>query len=215
MFRAIFLGILFCPSAKKCYLKGMSTDFPSLKGKLLLAMPQMDDERFAKAVIFICTHDETGAMGITINHPLPGWEFRRLFDQLKIEPQGTALLDEAMLATPVLSGGPVERTRGFLIHTNDYKQHDTVAITDEFSMTGTLQAIKALAEGTGPQKYVFAMGYAGWTAGQLEDELQKNVWLVAPPTPELVFDMPLAVKWDAGLGTLGIDPLLLGEAGNA
>ncbi|MBI1326813.1 MAG: hypothetical protein GC136_04130 [Alphaproteobacteria bacterium] len=193
----------------------MSTEFPSLKGKLLLAMPQIDDERFEKAVIFICTHDETGAMGITINHPLPGWEFRRLLDQLKIEPQGTVLLDETMLSTPILSGGPVERTRGFLLHTNDYKQHDTTAITPEFSMTGTLQAIKALAEGDGPQKYIFAMGYAGWTAGQLEDELQKNVWLVAEASTAIVYDTPLFDKWDATMAALGIDPALLGSAGNA
>lgn len=175
----------------------------------------MDDERFAKAVIFICTHDETGAMGLAVNYPLPGWEYRRLLDQLKIEPQAERLLDEAFLATPVLSGGPVERVRGFLLHSTDYKQHDTVQISEGFALTGTLQAIKALADGEGPQKSIFAMGYAGWTAGQLEDELQKNVWLVAAPSPELVFDIPLAAKWDAALATLGIDPALLGSAGNA
>lgn len=189
----------------------MSTDIHYLAGKLLIAMPSMGDPRFHRAVIFICAHDSKGAMGLVINHILPGVEFSELLGQLKINSDIT--LNLADLAIPVLSGGPVEGSRGFLLHSDDFKQLDTVSITKQFGVTGTVEALKAVANGRGPEKLLFILGYAGWGAGQLESEILENAWLVAEPDPEVIFSANPADKWQLAIRKMGIEPSMLASSG--
>ncbi|PJB69611.1 MAG: hypothetical protein CO093_10035 [Alphaproteobacteria bacterium CG_4_9_14_3_um_filter_47_13] len=182
-----------------------------LAGRLLLAMPSMGDQRFYKAVIYVCAHDESGAMGLVINHELPGVNFSQLFSQLDI-----IVGENKAAATPVMSGGPVETARGFVLHSNDFEQEDTIRIDDDFSVTGTIDALKAIAEGQAPQKMLFILGYAGWGAGQLDDEIQQNAWLVSEPDSDLIFMASPEEKWSKAIKKLGIDPgMLSGAAGRA
>lgn len=182
-----------------------------LTGRLLLAMPAMGDPRFHKAVIYMCAHDANGAMGLVINHALPGVDLSQLLEQLNIKQQDANIPD-----APVMSGGPVETARGFVLHSNDFKQPDTIKIDDHFSVTGTIDALRAIASGNGPEKMLFILGYAGWSPGQLDQELQQNAWLVADPDPELIFVSSPEEKWAAAIHKLGVDPgMLSGEAGRA
>ena len=182
-----------------------------LTGRLLLAMPAMGDPRFHKAVIYMCAHDDKGAMGLVINHILPGIDLKSLLEQLNIDSDNTQTPER-----PVLSGGPVETARGFVLHSTDFEQSDTIKIDDTFSVTGTIDALKAIGGGEGPEKMLFILGYAGWSAGQLDEELQQNAWLVADPDPDLIFESSAEEKWMKAVQKLGIDPgMLSGEAGRA
>ncbi len=182
-----------------------------LTGRLLLAMPAMGDPRFHKAVIYLCAHDENGAMGLVINHTLPGVDLSQLLAQLNIKPEESKAPD-----TVVMSGGPVETARGFVLHSNDFGQADTIKIDDDFSVTGTIDALKAIAGGSGPDKMLFILGYAGWGSGQLDQEIQENAWLVADPDPELIFKAAPEEKWVKAIKKLGVDPAMLsGDAGRA
>lgn len=185
-----------------------------LTGKLLLAMPSMGDPRFHRAVIFVCAHDANGAMGLVINHTLPGMEFSDLLKQLKIS--SNIQVDVKSLAVPVLSGGPVEGSRGFLLHSSDYRQGDTVAIAGSYSITGTIDALKEVALGKGPERLLFILGYAGWGVGQLDREIQDNAWLVTDPDPEIIFNARPEEKWERAIQKLGFDPAMLSHtAGHA
>lgn len=182
-----------------------------LTGRLLLAMPAMGDPRFHKAVIYMCAHDANGAMGLVINHALPGVDLGQLLEQLNIKQENGHTPD-----APVMSGGPVETARGFVLHSNDFKQADTIKIDDNFSVTGTIDALKAIASGNGPEKMLFILGYAGWSPGQLDQEMQQNAWLVADPDPDLIFTSSADEKWAEAIRKLGVDPgMLSGEAGRA
>jgi len=182
-----------------------------LTGRLLLAMPAMGDPRFHKAVIYVCAHDENGAMGLVINHTLPGIDLSQLIEQLNIESDAPDSPNGL-----VMSGGPVETARGFVLHSTDFQQTDTIKIDDEFSVTGTIDALKAIANGEGPDQMLFILGYSGWSAGQLDKELIDNAWLVADPDPDLIFDSLPDEKWTKAVQTLGVDPnMLSGEAGRA
>ncbi len=183
-----------------------------LAGRLLLAMPQMGDPRFYKAVIFLCAHDENGAMGLVVNHVLPGLDLRQLLQQMKID-----LGEKTPGATqPVMSGGPVEAARGFILHSSDFKQPDTVKVCEGIAVTGTVDALKTIAAGAGPDKMLFLLGYAGWGAGQLDQEMQQNAWLVIEPDQDLIFGPGTDEKWDRAVRRLGIDPAMLsGTAGRA
>jgi putative transcriptional regulator len=184
---------------------------PYLIGKLLIAMPAMGDPRFHRAVIFMCAHDENGAMGLVINHKLAGVKFHDLLDQLKISSN-----IEVSFPISVMSGGPVEGSRGFILHTNDFRQGDTVTINDLFSITGTIDALKDVAKGKGPQQMLFILGYAGWGAEQLDRELQENAWLVADPDPEIIFAASPEEKWERAVQKLGVNPAMLSHtAGHA
>lgn len=186
----------------------------SLKGHLLLAMPQMGDPRFHRAVIFLCVHDNNGAMGITINQPLPATDFPSLLGQLGLTLD--APLDDRIKNMPVLSGGPVEGVRGFLLHSPDFRQKDTILIDDHFSISGTLDSLRAVMTQDAPEHMLFSLGYAGWGAGQLEKELQENAWIVVPASHELVFKTPIDSMWEKSYATLGINPAMLsGVSGNA
>ena len=177
-----------------------------LCGRLLLAMPGMNDPRFHRAVIFLCAHDAKGAMGLVINNPLPALDFMQLLPQLNIDPPA------ARIDLPVLSGGPVENARGFVLHGADFSLSDTIRVNDAFGVTGTVDALRAVASGQGPRPLLFMLGYAGWEAGQLERELQDNVWLIADALPGLVFDAGAAEKWERCIRQLGVDPAMLSAA---
>jgi putative transcriptional regulator len=183
-----------------------------LTGKLLLAMPGMGDPRFHRAVIFLCAHDANGAMGLVINHAMPGVDFDQLLGQLDIDAPGPRL----PTGVQVLSGGPVETARGFILHSQEYLQKDTIRIGRTFGITGTIDALRAIAEGKGPKEMLFLLGYAGWGAGQLDRELQDNAWLVADAEADLIFNADADDKWDLAIRKMGIDPAMLsGDAGRA
>ncbi len=149
-----------------------------LEGKLLIALPGMVDERFAQTVIYMCAHSSKGAMGIVINKPIPGLSFAELMKQLQIETK--PLVGEL----PILYGGPVETGRGFVLHSGDYEGSDsTLPVSEEISLTATLDILRAIAEGRGPRQALFALGYAGWGAGQVETEFQSNGWLHCEADP--------------------------------
>lgn len=175
-----------------------------LNGQLLLAMPSIGDARFNKAVIYICAHDEKGAMGIVVNNVLKGLEFGSLLKDLEIEENIT--LPAPLQNHPVLCGGPVESARGFLIHSKDFKQPETVEVQPDINVTGTVDALLALNKGQIPKDMIFALGYAGWGAKQLEQEIRDNAWLTLPATPELIFNKNTGDIWHQGLSSLGIKP---------
>ena len=181
---------------------------------MLLAMPVMGDNRFAKAVIYLCAHDENGAMGLVINQVVPGLEFGSLLKELNVATDITIPSD--IVTMPVINGGPVETARGFLLHSKDFKHDDTVDINERFSLTGTIDALKEVAQGHGPKDMVFTLGYAGWSAGQLDSELQQNSWLTCDASENLIFGTKPQDMWDAAIATLGFDPSLLSaDAGHA
>lgn len=172
-----------------------------LEGKLLIALPGMPDPRFEKSVIFMCAHSlQTGAMGIIINKKIEGLDFRDLVQKLEI-PMSARTPD-----FPVLYGGPVETGRGFVLHTGEYESEEsTLPVTEDISLTATLDILRAIADGRGPAKSIFALGYAGWGAGQIEDEIRSNGWIHCEADPEILFDVDLDSKWSTALAKLGID----------
>ena len=188
-----------------------------LDGKILIAMPGMEDERFARALVYLCAHSSEGAMGVIINQPAPKLSFPELLVQLEIIPEDERIeLPSLAKSMKVQTGGPVETTRGFVLHSSDYfAENATLPIDDIVSLTTTLEVLKAIAEGRGPKRAMLALGYAGWSAGQLESEIQWNGWLHCPADPDLVFGTDLETKYDRALKKLGIDiGLLSREAGH-
>lgn len=184
--------------------------FQSLSGKLLLAMPGMADTRFTKRVIFVCAHDPGGAMGLVINAVLPHISMGALLEQLEVTG-GQNFAD-----VPVLEGGPVDKGRGFLLHSTEALRQETIRIDNDFAVTGTIDALRDMVSGNGPAEKIFALGYAGWGAGQLEAEIADNAWLIADADADLVFKTPLEDKWQAAMQKTGIDPrFLVGVAGHA
>ena len=182
-----------------------------LTGKLLIAMPDMGDPRFAHSVVFLCSHSDEGAMGLIVNKPAGELQLGELLKQLDIEPT------DAARDRPVHFGGPVEGGRGFVLHSPDYGSPlHTLEVTDEIGMTATMDVLEDLACGGGPRQALMLLGYAGWGPGQLEDELGRNGWLTAEASATLIFDLPDSEKWSAALKTLGIEPVMLsGAAGRA
>ncbi len=178
-----------------------------LDGKLLVAMPGMGDPRFEKSVILICAHSADGAMGLIVNRPARDLTFGNLLDQLSI-PRAPAGRD-----IRVHSGGPVERGRGFVLHSPDYTGGPaTMRIAHGYGMTATLDILEALARGEGPARALLALGYSGWGPGQLEAEIRANGWLIADAPADLVFSPDDAGKWVGALRGMGIDPLMLSAA---
>ncbi len=191
-----------------------SQNFHSLKGQLLLAMPQMNDPRFHRGVIFMCVHDEKGAMGMVINQPLPSPNFGDVLAQVGVTSEKP--IDENIKKMPVHAGGPVQGIHGFLLHSGDFRQKDTVNIDDLFAISGTVDSLRAIVNGYKPEKMLFTLGYAGWSAGQLEKELQDNVWMTAPANYEIVFNTPSDQMWENSFAILGINPVMLsGLSGRA
>ena len=180
----------------------------SYKGKLLLATPDMSDPRFARAVIYLCGHDENGAMGLIINKPKDNLHISDLLGRVGIEG------DVRVADCPVLSGGPVDMDRGFVLHSEDYyKKNSSLIISDTLSLTSTKDILEALVTDKAPQRAMLAVGYAGWDGGQLEAELAQNAWLVGQADDALVFDDDLDGKWNKALSAMGIDPSVLAASG--
>jgi putative transcriptional regulator len=175
-----------------------------LNGHLLLAMPAIGDTRFNRAAIYVCAHDENGAMGIVINNVLPNLELGKLLENLDIKSDIT--LPDNLKHLPVLCGGPVESARGFLLHSNDFTQADTIKVQKDIHVTGTIDALVALGTNKLPTQILFALGYAGWGAGQLEQEVRENAWLTVPATPDLIFNNSVDTIWAQGLEKIGITP---------
>ena len=186
------------------------TDKLNLTGKFLIAMPGMGDPRFDSSVIYMCDHSEKGAMGLIVNKPLRQGSFKALCSQLSIENPGSR-------EVPILFGGPVETSRGFVIHSRDFNsEFSTQAIGDNLCLASTRDIIEALAEGHRPINAGLFMGYAGWGAGQIESELVHNGWLVSDADEDIVLDSDHDGKWTAALGLLGIDAMMLSsDAGRA
>ncbi len=184
-----------------------------LSGKLLLAMPGMANPRFERAVIAMCVHDENGAIGIGIGHKRAGISFRGLLKQLEIDPGGAP-------DCAVHHGGPVEPGRGFVLHSTDWGGQDTLQVNGAngtlFAMTGTIDVLRAIAEGRGPAQWIVALGYAGWGEGQLDEEMTRHGWFAAGSNISLLFDTPTDERWGAAFKAEGIDPrLLASETGAA
>ncbi len=183
-----------------------------LTAKLLIAMPGMGDPRFAGSVVFLCSHSENGAMGLIVNKRMDEVTFEELLEQLEIARPDT------VRDVPVCYGGPVELRRGFVLHSSDYaaRGDEGLEVDDRFAMTATLDVLEDIANGRGPRQALLALGYAGWGAGQLEDEIAANGWLTAEAAPDLVFGASMDGKWEAALQSIGVHPLMLSsEAGHA
>jgi len=182
-----------------------------LEGKLLIAMPGMGDPRFEKSVIFMCAHSADGAMGIIVNKPIEQLRFRELVQRLNLT------LRDNTPDTPVFFGGPVENSRGFVLHSPDYADASaTVPVLQDVSLTATMDILRQLADGNGPTRALFALGYAGWGPGQIESEIRLNGWVHCDADGGIVFDTDFEGKWRNALLRLGIDVTLLSsQAGRA
>ena len=188
----------------------LQKDEHSLSGKLLLAMPMMQDPRFTETVIYMCAHSAEGAMGLVVNRALENLTFPDLLEQLGIHGGGGGD------SIRIHAGGPVESGRGFVLHTPDYAQEGTLVVDDDVALTATIDILKAIAEGRGPQRSLLALGYAGWGPGQLDDEIRRNGWLHVAADADLVFGADLETKWERAMHKLGIDPrMLTTDAGTA
>jgi len=175
---------------------------PFTTGQFLLAMPGIGDPRFERSVIAMCVHDEEGALGIGLGRVIPGLGFHDLLEQLDIDP-GVAP------NAPIHLGGPVEPQRGFVLHSRDWGGNEGVDVAGRWTMSPTIDVLKAIAEGKGPTRWVAALGYAGWTAGQLESELTRHGWFVAEGDDALLFDVEAEHRWASAYRGAGIDPRLL------
>lgn len=189
-----------------------------LDGQLLVAMPGMADDRFARSVVYLCAHSAEGAMGIIVNKAAADLNMPDLLVQLDIIRRDDAIrLPHRVGGMPVLMGGPVESSRGFVLHSPDFHiDQSTLLIDDGICLTATVDILRAIAAGTGPRDAVLALGYAGWQAGQLESEIQANGWLHCPANPDLIFGTALDAKYDRALRAIGIEPAMLSTtAGHA
>jgi putative transcriptional regulator len=171
-----------------------------LSGRMLIAMPSIDDLRFDRAIILMCAHDRDHAMGLTVNRPIDGLAIPELLRRMGLTP------DYAMDDSLVLFGGPVDRERGFVVHTDDYRCGGlSQPVGDGLAWTATRDVLEAMADGRRhPRRALLALGYAGWSAGQLERELQDNVWLTCEPDEALLFDGDHETKWSRALAKLGV-----------
>lgn len=193
-----------------------STQSGFLDDQFLIAMPGMRDDRFARSVIYICAHSEEGAMGLIINQ-VQQMLFPDLLVQLGIMDEEQAIrLPASACDIVVRHGGPVDRSRGFVLHSDDYMVESSMPVSEHVCLTATVDILRAISAGTGPQHALMALGYSGWGAGQLESEIAANGWLTCPADIELLFDPDIERKYDRILASLGINPTHLSvEAGHA
>ena len=197
---------------------GGSLPGDSLQGQLLIAMPGMQDKRFARSVVYMCTHNKDGAMGLIINQHAQHISFPDLLVQARILPENARrMVPPAVMAMKVHVGGPDETGRGFVLHTREYRGTDsTVVIDGEVALTATIDILRAIARGKGPDRSLLALGCAGWGSGQLEREMGANGWLHGPADKDLVFDNQLDHKYERALARIGVSSAhLVAEAGHA
>jgi putative transcriptional regulator len=181
-----------------------------LVGQFLVAMPSMTDPRFENTVIYMCHHAADGAMGLIINRTIEDLAFTDILTQLDIKPSSGC--DEIR----VHRGGPVETSRGFVLHSTDYKRDGTLIVNEDIALSATTEILRAIADGAGPNRSLMALGYAGWGEGQLDDEIKRNAWLNVTADADLLFSEDVGTKWVRALGKLGINPAMLSaSAGHA
>jgi len=187
-----------------------------LDGQFLIAMPGMADANFARTVVYICAHSEDGAMGFVINRAQQ-LNFSDVLLHLDLLGEDEVIrLPGTTLDFPIRSGGPVESGRGFVLHSDDYLSESSIPVSDDICLTATLDIVRAISRGRGPQRGLMMLGYAGWGAGQIENEIGANGWLTCPAQEELIFDTNLDSKYERALGLMGITPAMLStEAGHA
>lgn len=198
--------------------KGKKSARGYLDGQMLIAMPAMSDDRFARSVIYVCAHSTEGAMGIIVNQPAANIDFPELLVQLEVIPAAERIeLPGRAESVKVLKGGPVETGRGFVLHSADFIiENSTLPIAEGICLTATLDILKAIARGEGPVSAILALGYAGWAPGQLEDEIQQNGWLHCSADAELIFGADTGVKYERALQKIGVGlGQLSSEAGHA
>jgi putative transcriptional regulator len=198
----------FCKTrtAKTIIAATVTENPPFLVGKILLAMPGIGDPRFDRAAIAMCAHDENGALGLDIGKIVPRVRLHDLLGQFDIEP---GLAPNCL----VHAGGPVEQQRGFVLHSLDWGGDGTIQVADRWGLTGTIDALRAIAEGRGPTRWLVALGYAGWGEGQLEGELARPGWHVAESDDGLIFGTKPSERWVAAFEASGIDPRMLSPSG--
>jgi putative transcriptional regulator len=190
--------------AKRGNFCGMGSKDPTrkegfLEGKFLIALPGMPDPRFERSVILMCAHSSEGAMGLIVNKPVDGMPLSHLLGKLGIKVTANRV------DTPVLFGGPVETERGLILHSSEYGGTQSTRVTQEVSLTGTIDVLHAIAQGRGPHQAMFALGYAGWGPGQIEEEIRHNSWVHCDFDNAILFDLESDAKWAAALRKLGID----------
>lgn len=171
----------------------------SLAGHLLIATPIVQESCFARSVIYMCAHNESGAMGIIINYPVDNIDINEIFDQLEIEDKAPER------KFPIHFGGPVEANRGFVLHSADAPSGDSLIQKDGIAVSASVSVLQELAQGKGPQQGMLVLGYAGWSPGQLESEIESGSWIVVPASRQLVFDTDNETKWNVAISSLGID----------
>jgi putative transcriptional regulator len=182
----------------------------NLTNQFLIAMPSLADPNFFHSVTYICQHNEQGAMGIVINQPLEV-QLGEVFSQMELD-----IDDQEIALQTVFLGGPVEQERGFILHNAPHDWEATLHVTDNVSVTSSRDILKAMNEGSGPQQTFVALGYAGWSGGQLEQELADNAWLTGPADTQIIFEMPAEARWQAAAKLAGIDlSKLSDEVGHA
>jgi putative transcriptional regulator len=186
-------------------MSGPSSPAATLVGRFLVAAPSMPDERFQKSVVFVCKHDDDGALGIIVNNKVDDLPLGQVYKQLGIE------VPSVSAERPVLFGGPVETSRGLVLHSADYKRDETLVIDGGIALTASLEILKDMAGGTGPKRAWLALGHSGWAPGQLDREMQDNAWLVVDAGPDLVFDADFDAKWQRALDRLGSKNSLTGR----
>jgi putative transcriptional regulator len=189
-----------------------------LDGQMLIAMPSLQEGPFARSLVYLCAHREDGAMGIIVNQSAATVKFPELLVQLDIVKESESILLPPRAGDiKVLRGGPVETGRGFVLHSSDFFiDNSTLPIADDICLTATLDILRAIAKGDGPQKAVLALGYAGWSSGQLESEILANGWLHCPADANLVFDNDFQTKYERAMAKIGVSlAMLSGEAGRA
>ena len=188
------------------------TDYTHFTDQFLIAMPALDDPNFSQTVTYVCAHNDEGAMGVVVNGPME-ITLGEVLEQREITPEPMAKVD---LERPVYYGGPVQMDRGFVLHTPMGIWDSMLAVTNRIGLATSRDILEAIARGEGPEHYLITLGYAGWGAGQLEQEMSDNSWLSGPATQRILFDLPAEARWREAARQIGIDiDLLTGQAGHA
>jgi putative transcriptional regulator len=185
----------------------------NLANHFLIAMPSMQDPVFGGAVVYICEHNDKGVLGVVINKPTD-MTMEILFERIDLHI--AAGLHSGVVNEPIMFGGPVQDDRGFVLHTPGAAYSSSLTVTDEVAFTTSIDVLEAVANGEGPQRLLVSIGYAGWSPGQLEDEIGRNGWLTVGADAHVLFDLPIEERYNAAIKLLGIDPMMLAsEAGHA
>lgn len=181
-------------------------DSTSFAGRMLLAMPGIGDERFAHAAVLLCSHDQEGALGINLGDSVQGVGLRELLTSLDMD--GSQVAD-----VPVLRGGPVEPQRGFVLHSCDWGEGDFLAVGNDWRLSGSMDVLRAIAAGNGPQRYLIALGFTGWSGGQLEQEMAEHAWYLGQGLDDMIFKASAATRWSMAFASYGIDTRMLATGG--